>query len=92
MGCASWEKAEELHRKEESVEFHQDLLSSLKMRAESEERPEQKICCRPGDEIGGLGLWEGRFVISLLAAGLVRVACGLLESVFWSWRLGQSIR
>lgn len=71
-------KAEELHRKEGSMEFHQNLLSSLKMGAESEERPQQKICYMPGDEIGGLGLWEWRFAISLL------------KLLYWSeWPVGS---
>lgn len=39
--------------------FCQDLLSSLGMRAESEERSQNRVCYRAGNETGGLGV-EGR--------------------------------
>lgn len=38
---------------EESKVLHQDLLSSLRMRTESEKRP-QVFCYRAWNEIGGL--------------------------------------
>lgn len=34
---------------------HQDLLSSLGIGAESEERPQDIVCCRAGDETQGHG-------------------------------------
>lgn len=50
--------AEGSHRRKESRMFHQDLLSSLVMIAEGEERLQQKVCYRAGDETGGLDLEE----------------------------------
>lgn len=42
--------------------FHQDLFSPLGMVAESEKRPQQMVCYRPGDEPEGLdvGGWRER--------------------------------
>lgn len=36
--------------------FHQVLLSHLRMGAEGEERSQQEVCYRTGDEAGGLDL------------------------------------
>lgn len=48
------------HRSEKSKVTHQVQLSPLGIGAENEERPQQKVCCRPGDETGGLDLEEQR--------------------------------
>lgn len=52
-----------IHRREESKVFHQDLLSLLGIGAESEERPQQLVGYKPGDESGGLDLKERRVKI-----------------------------
>lgn len=38
--------------------FHQDLLTPLGMGAVSEERQQQVVCSRAGEETGGLDLEE----------------------------------
>ena len=43
-----------MYRREESRVFHQDLLSSQGMGAESEERPQKVACYRTGDGTPGL--------------------------------------
>lgn len=64
--CVSryWEltlrRTDEDHRRKKSRVFYQDILSHLRMGTESEERPQQVVYCRAGDENGGLGIQERR--------------------------------
>ena len=51
------------------------LFGPLRMRAESEERPQQKSCYRPGDETGGGE--EGKRRSASLPASPVGLAGGL---------------
>lgn len=51
---------EEFHRREESRVCHQDLLSSPGIGLEREERPQQAVRYRAGDEIRGVVLGERR--------------------------------
>lgn len=46
------EGGEGVHKRGESRVCHQGLCSSLGTRAESEERPQQLVCYRAGDETG----------------------------------------
>jgi hypothetical protein len=48
--------AEGIHKREESCMFHQDLLSSLVRRAESEERCRRQPTTELGTRLGELGL------------------------------------
>ena len=63
--------------------FHQDPLSPLGMGAESEERPQQKSCYRPGDETGRLGMEERRksedLKLAYLFAGLLASLADLAD-------------
>lgn len=45
------ESVEELHRREESKVFLQELICALGPGPESEEKPPQVVCSRAGDEI-----------------------------------------
>lgn len=40
------------HMRKKTWVFHQDLVDPLGIGAASEERPQQKVCYRAGDEIG----------------------------------------
>lgn len=53
-------RAKEVHGEEGKRVFHQDLLISLGMGAESEERPQQIVCYRAGRETRELDLGERR--------------------------------
>lgn len=53
---AGW--SEGIHVREESSVFHEGLLSPLGTGSESEERPQQVVCCRVEDETGQLDLEE----------------------------------
>lgn len=46
--------------REESRVFYQDLLNHLEIRTESEEKPQNVVCYRAGDEPWGLDLEEWR--------------------------------
>lgn len=47
-------------RREESRVCDQNLFSLLGIGAESEKRPQQKVCCRPGNKTGGFDMEERR--------------------------------
>lgn len=47
-------------QKEENRVFHTDLLSSLITGVKSEERTQQALCYRTGEETGGSDLEESR--------------------------------
>lgn len=78
--------------------FHQDLFSPLGMGAESEKRPQQMVCYRPGDEpegldVGGGGKSEDLWLTSLLPwlewPGFPwrRVPMEESSNACWSWGL-----
>lgn len=73
---------------EESSVFHQDLLSPLGMRAESEERPQQVACCRAGDEAGGLDMQrerpEAHYLLSWPSCFPGGLSWWFLENVCWN--------
>ena len=67
------------------------------MGAESEERQQQVVCSRAGDETGGLGLEERRENEDLKLAYLLHQPPGFFitslagvfsGNAFWSWGLG----
>lgn len=49
-----------LYRREKSRVLHKDLLSSVGMATEQVEMSQRKVCLRPGDETGELGLEKWR--------------------------------
>lgn len=57
---AMGEETQGVLRRKEIREFCQDMLSSLEMGPESEERPEQVVFDRADDETGGLDLEKWR--------------------------------
>lgn len=62
MGTAYEGVSEEVHRREESWVFRQDQLSAQRKGTKSEERPQQVVCYRAGNETGGLDMEERRGV------------------------------
>lgn len=67
------------------------LLICMGMRANSEKRPQQKICYRTGDETRGLDLekWRKRET-AFLPVSPASVTCELPESACWSWGTGKN--
>lgn len=53
-----WGVPEDIYRREENRELHQDLLSPLRIGTESEERSQQVVFFRACDEAGGLDIEE----------------------------------
>lgn len=80
IGCRSLLKGEQRG-------FLQDLLSTLGVETESEERPQQVICCRTVDETGGLDVEEKRQSEDLKVASLLHWLINLL--VWQGWLLGS---
>jgi hypothetical protein len=57
--------------------FHHVSLISLGIRAENEENPQKKVCCRPGDKTEGTGFERTAVdrMIFKCSVSLAEVAC-----------------